>query len=219
MQISESSIKYFQDQLLKWFKLNGRSFPWRNKSATNYIRIISEVLLQRTKAETVANYFNSFIKEFPSWKQLGEASQNDLEEMLKPLGLQKQRAGRLYKLAQEMRKRNGRFPRAKDQVAEMAMMGQYITNAYELFILKKPSPLLDVNMARVLERYFGPRKLSDIRYDPYLQDLSNKIVKHIKYKEINWAILDFGSIICTKKNPKCSNCLLSVKCKFHQSLE
>lgn len=29
-----------------------------------------------------------------------------------------------------------------------------------------PAPYLDVNMARVLERHFGPRKLSDIRYDP-----------------------------------------------------
>ena len=31
-------------------------------------------------------------------------------------------------------------------------------------------------MARVLERYFGPRNLADIRYDPYLQELAHKVV-------------------------------------------
>jgi A/G-specific adenine glycosylase len=93
------------------------------------------------------------------------------------------------------------------------MMGQYITNAFELFILKRASPLLDVNMARVLERYFGKRKLSDIRYDPYLQTLANKIVDHQYSKEINWSILDLGSLICKKTNPLCNNCPLESKCK------
>ena len=50
-------------------------------------------------------------------------------------------------------------------------------------------------MSRVLERFFGKRKLSDIRYDPYLQKLSAIIVEHHKTKEINWAILDFASFV------------------------
>ncbi|MDZ7767114.1 MAG: hypothetical protein U5K00_22330 [Melioribacteraceae bacterium] len=117
-----------------WYEEEGRYFPWRNKSATNYERIISEVFLQRTRAETVDNFFPKFIKKYPSWKQLGKASENELQKALKPIGLYKQRGTRLYKLAQEMKKRKGRFPVKRDRVEEMPMMGQYITNAYELFI-------------------------------------------------------------------------------------
>lgn len=215
MSVSDNSIKYVQDHLIDWFKSNGRSFPWRNKNASNYVKIISEVLLQRTKAETVAVYFKIFIEKYPSWRQLGNATEEDLEIILKPLGLQKQRASRLFKLAQEMKKRNGKFPKSKNQVAEMPMMGQYITNAFELFILKKPSPLMDVNMARVLERFFGPRKLTDIRYDPYLQQLAQRVVNHDEAKNLNWAILDFGSIICKYKAPKCVICALNSKCSFN----
>ncbi len=193
----KEKIQFFQMQLLKWFEVDGRDIPWRKKSVTNYERIISEVLLQRTKAQTVAKYFSTFLKAYPSWKKLGEASQKDLEVILQPLGLYKQRAARLYKLAQEMKRRNGRFPTKRNQVEEMSMMGQYITNAFELFILKKPAPLLDVNMARVLERFFGPRTKADIRYDPYLQELAQKVVNHEKSKEINWAILDLGGLLCT----------------------
>jgi A/G-specific adenine glycosylase len=215
MDVSKSSIQYFQNQLLDWYKSHGRSFPWRNKSASNYVKIISEVLLQRTKAETVAKYFKTFIEKYPSWRQLGNATQEELEGVLYPLGLQKQRASRLFNLAQEMKKRNGHFPKSKNQVAEMPMMGQYITNAFELFILKKPSPLMDVNMARVLERFFGPRKLADIRYDPYLQQLAQRVINHDEAKILNWAILDFGSITCRYKATKCVICSLNTKCSFN----
>ena len=210
--IAKTSIEYFQVKLLEWYSENGRHFAWRNNSATNYERIISEVLLQRTKAETVAKFFPDFIKKYSSWKQLGNATQGELQEALKPLGLYRQRSSRLYKLAQELKRRNGRFPSNRAHVEEISMMGQYITNAYELFILKRPSPLLDVNMARVLERYFGPRKLADIRYDPYLQELAARIVDHPELKEINWAILDFGAIICKARKPKCAECPIKQKC-------
>ncbi|MFM7022382.1 MAG: hypothetical protein ACKOXB_05350 [Flavobacteriales bacterium] len=75
-------------------------------------------------------------------------------------------------------------------------MGQYISNAVELVVYNKPSPLIDVNMARVLERFFGPRKMADIRYDPYLQELAYKVVNHKNAKEVNWAILDFAALVC-----------------------
>jgi A/G-specific adenine glycosylase len=212
--IYETDIEFVQDNLLDWYKDYGRTFPWRNKSATNYELIISEVFLQRTKAETVSKFLPSFLKQYPSWKQLGEATEVELQEIIKPLGLYKQRGSRLYKLSQELKKRKGRFPKERNQVAEIPMMGQYITNAYELYVLKKKSPLLDVNMARLLERFFGERKLADIRQDPYLQTLAYQVVNIEKSKELNWAILDYASLICKKQKPNCSNCLIHSKCKF-----
>ena len=212
--IQQKDIEVFQKKIMMWFEENGRSFPWRNPSANNYHKIISEVLLQRTQATTVSKFFPSFIQKYPSWKKLGLASEPELQEALKPIGLYKQRADRMYKLAQEMKKRKGRFPKSREEVEDMPMMGQYITNAYELFILKKTSPLLDVNMARVLERYFGPRKLADIRYDPYLQNLSKRIVEYHEKNQINWAILDFASLICKKRKPKCGICPMCNRCNY-----
>jgi A/G-specific adenine glycosylase len=68
-------------------------------------------------------------------------------------------------------------------------------------------------MARVLERFFGERKMADIRYDPYLQDLAYRIVAHKNSKEINWAILDFSALIC-KPKPLCSLCMLNSRCTY-----
>jgi A/G-specific adenine glycosylase len=212
--IDESKIEFFQNELLNWFVENGRDFTWRMKSATNYEFIISEVFLQRTKAETVANFLPEFIKRYPSWKTLGEASELELQTILKPIGLFKQRGSRLYKLAQELKLRNGIFPSNRNEVEEIPMMGQYITNAFELYVLKKKSPLLDVNMARILERFFGKRKLADIRHDPYLQTLAYRVVNVEKSKELNWAILDFATLVCKTSQPACDSCCIYKKCNY-----
>jgi len=140
-----------------------------------------------------------------------------LKEFIRPLGLYNQRGTRLYRLAQDLKKRNSRFPKERGQVEEIPMMGQYITNAYELYILCKKVPLLDVNMARLLERFFGERTLSDIRDDPYLQTLAYRVVNVKSSKELNWAILDYASIICKKQNPICTNCSLNSRCQYFAS--
>jgi A/G-specific adenine glycosylase len=106
------------------------------------------------------------------------------------------------------------LPVNREDLEKVPVMGQYIANAVELLIYQRAKPLLDVNMARVLERYFGPRQKVDIRFDSYLQTLAHDIVKHDKSKKISWAILDFAAIICQARMPKCAMCLLSDNCRF-----
>lgn len=204
--------KEFQDFLLSWYKINKRKFPWRNRRLTAYQLIIAETLLQRTKAETISVFYNGFITSFPNWASLANANLKKIENTLKPIGLYRQRAKRLKKLAVEMVRRNGRLPRDRQELETIPYFGQYIANAIELFIFNKRSPLLDVNMARVLERYFGKRIMADIRYDPYLQNLARKVVDHEKSKELNWAILDFAPSICKMRSPQCVTCGLRKRC-------
>lgn len=214
--ISNQDILTFRSHILKWFKKNKRDFPWRKYGLSNYKLIIAEILLQRTKAETISKFYDKFLSYYPSWKSLDNTRKATLEKNLQPIGLYRQRAALLKELAREMTKRNGRLPSKREEIEKLPFAGQYIVNAIFLVIKNQTAPLLDVNMARVLERYFGPRKLADIRYDPYLQDLAWRIVEHKESKKINWGILDFAALTCTAKNPECNNCLLNIKCRYFQ---
>jgi A/G-specific adenine glycosylase len=178
--VTAKNISEFQQTLLNWFDTNGRHFPWRNKRLTQYQIIIAETLLQRTKAGTVSKFYRQFINDFPNWTVLAKANTVTISKYLKPIGLYRQRAKRLKALAAEMVKRKGKLPKDRAELESIPFMGQYIANAVELIIFKKPLPLIDVNMARLLERYFGKRKMADIQYDRYLQKLSYKIVNHQK---------------------------------------
>lgn len=204
-------------KLLCWFEARGRKFPWRDSSVTKYQQVIAEILLQRTRAETVAKIFPKFIENFPSWKHLQSASLSYLQLHLKPVGLWRRRSSSLQALSCAMVKKKGCFPKKRKEIEALPGVGQYIASSVMLFFHGIPEPLLDVNMARVLERVFGPRKLADIRYDSYLQELARKVVQCSKPIQMNWAILDLAATTCLIKNPLCSECPLSSFCLTAQN--
>jgi A/G-specific adenine glycosylase len=186
--------------------------PARGHQAGSFGLIVSEILLQRTRAETVSSFFPKFVREFPSWKKLGNASIWRLRSYLRPIGLWRRRAIGIRALAREMSSRNGRFPKRREEIEALPGIGQYIASAVIMFCHHIPQPLLDVNMARVLERVFGPRRLRDIRYDPYLQKLAQGIVEGEMAPQVNWAILDLGAEVCRRSGPLCGQCPLESIC-------
>ncbi|MDH5603056.1 MAG: DNA cytosine methyltransferase, partial [Cyclobacteriaceae bacterium] len=212
----KNDIKFFQRVLLEWFDINKRDFPWRKEEISNYELILSEILLQRTKAETVAKYYGTFFGKYPDWEKLCTATSRDLEDILKPLGLYTHRTKRLMKIIQEYKDRNGVLPIDKNELQETALSTLYISNAYELMILKQRAPLLDVNMSRVLSRYFYPREVKDVRNDKLIQTLAREVIDVKSCKELNWAILDYAAGVCKSTNPRCMNCGLRNRCRFYE---
>ena len=91
-----------------------------------------------------------------------------------------------------------------DETCLDLMKGQYLDLSF------------DVEQPRVLERYFGTRKLADIRYDPYLQTLSQLVIEFSEPIKLNWAILDLASKICNS-NPLCDVCPIVDGCLSAQS--
>lgn len=205
-------IAAFRKALLGWSRRQGRSFPWRSRRATEYQRIISEVLLQRTRADSVAAIFVDFLRRYPSWRALARAEPEELQELLRPLGLWRRRAVAMSQLSRAVMARKGRFPSDRAELETMPGVGQYVASAVLLFCHNKPEALVDTNMARVLERYFGPRTLADIRYDPYLQKLARDVVGPRSPTAVNWAILDLGALICLPRKPRCDVCPLRRGC-------
>ena len=117
----------------------------------------------------------------------------------------------LKRLAEAVNQRGGHLPSERGEIEALPGVGQYVANAIELIRWGRPRPLLDANMARVLERYFGPRKLADIRYDPYLQQLAHDVVDCDVSLTLNWAILDLASLVC-RSQPACFRCPLWRRC-------
>lgn len=206
-----------QTRLLGWYVTHGRSFPWRNSQVTLFERIVSEVLLQQTTARAVANLYPQFFYQFPDWTTLAEATSADVGNLLKPLGLWRRRAQVLRRLAQTMLAMSGDFPRERQELERLPGIGQYIASAILLFDHGLPEPLLDVNMARVLERYFGCRTKADIRKDEFLQSAARAAVSGESPIETNWAFLDLGALVCRSRQPACHNCPLRNGCFYRRA--
>ncbi len=218
MVVSSARIARFRRHLLAWYAANGRELSWRRPGASTYYRIIAEVFLQRTTVAAVEGFLPRFVGRYSSWRRIAAERRQRLEEVLQPLGLQRRRAASLLQLSEAMSARGGRFPSTRGGIEALPGVGQYIANSIELFAHARSRPLLDVNMARVLERYFGPRRLADIRYDPYLQTLAARVVQGRGAQQANWALLDFAALVCRRGVPPCGSCPLRSGCRTGRSI-
>lgn len=208
-----SSVRSVALRSEKYLEKAGRTFPWRHPNASQFEQVVSEVLLQQTRAETVGSFFPVFLQRFPGWNALAETSEDEIGEVIRPLGIWRRRAKSLRNLAKTVSASGGEFPQARLELEALPAVGQYVANAVELFCHGKPRPLLDAGMARVLERYFGSRDLADIRHDPYLQKLAARVVEAGTPRKVNWGILDIASTFCRPQNPACAGCPLRRGCR------
>lgn len=204
---------WFQGQLKAWHTIHGRDLPWRRAGSTQYEIIVAELLLWRTRAENVAKLYGDFLDKYPGWDVLAEAREEEVRHFLAPLGYV-ERARILIELAQVLADKHD-LDLQRDQLQGLPGIGQYIASVL-LTVWGDREPFLDVNMARVLERFFGPRKLADIRFDPYLQQLSRAVLPAEGVKEFNWAILDLGALVCRSHRPRCTHCPIESECTFAQ---
>lgn len=207
-------IPWFRQRLLLWSKSNLRLFPWREQGRTPYELVVAELLLQRTRAAAVARMYPPFLERFPSWRVLAEATEDDVRPFLRELGLSTVRTATLLRVARTIQAKGGKVPSADFDLEQVKGVGHYTANAILLTVHGKDVPLLDANMARVLERYFGARTHFDIRDDPYLHSLAQLVARGPNSREVNWAVLDLAALVCKPKNPFCLECPLGTKCQF-----
>jgi A/G-specific adenine glycosylase len=210
---SKERVRDFRAQIALWFEREGRRFGWRRGGCPEYETIVTEVLLQRTRAEVVERFRSGFFREFPDWRHLVRRSSR-LELALRPIGLSKRRSTSLRELGMALSKVGFRFPNNREQLEQLPGVGQYVASAIILFVHHGREPLLDSNMARLLERYFGPRRRADIRYDAYLQSLSRAVLARGDPSKLNWGMLDLAAMICVARDPFCVDCPLQAGCRY-----
>ena len=205
----ESRDREIVRRLQSWFDDHGRELPWRHGAMEPWQVIAVEILLQQTRAERIAAFVPAFLADFPSLPALAAVDEQVLAERLATLGLQNRRAARLVALARALLQRDGRVPDSKPELQLLPGVGPYVAAAYMSTVLGEPEPMVDVNMARVIERLYGPRTLSDIRYDPHVNGIAHRLVRlATRPREFNWAVLDLGGAHCKARSPSCRSCPL-----------
>ncbi len=196
---------------MEWYKLYGRDFPWRENKIENkpYKILITEFLLQRTKAETIKKIYSDFFSIYPDLKSLTFSKLENLFEFFNKIGLF-YRAKRLKEISLEIyKKNNGKIPFELNSLLKLKGIGVYIASATLNFGYDIPTPTVDRNVLRVLNR------LNNIRNEIEARDFIMKLYTFGNHKEIAYALIDLGSLLCLNK-PLCNNCYLNKICPKHE---
>ena len=212
--VLQAKINGFVEAILEWYKHNKRDYLfWRNTKNAYYV-LVSEMMLQKTTVKQVQDLIHEFIEQFPTAKDLAEASVQEIEELITPLGMEHKRSVRYKKWAtMVVEKHGGQIPNSEKELIALPGVGQYMANSVLCLAFGKDVPLLDTNIVRILERVFGIKSSkARARTDKKLWDFVRNIIPSGKSRDVNLALLDHGALVCTAKNPKCPICPVNEIC-------
>ena len=209
VDLNKTIEQFFTIALLNWFKSYKRDFPWRSEKAP-YKILIAEKFLQQTTYGHVLKVYEKFLQKFPDMHSLSKSNDKEIAELIKPLGFQNQRARQLVKLSKLLVKdHKGNIPREIEDLMKLPGIGKYIASSVACFAFNQDTPIIDVNVRRVLGRIFSWGNGNDNELFSHLA----KMLPKGKSKEFNWGMIDFSALICSRK-PKCKKCFFNLRCLY-----
>ncbi len=179
------------------------AYPWR-QTRDPWFTLIAEFMLAQTQVARVPSHFVAMTKRFPTPRSCADASQAEVVALWVGLGYNR-RAVALHRCARMICDRfGGRVPSDLGQLRELPGVGPYIARAIRAFAFGEQTGVVDVNIKRVLVRalvgHEAPPKA--------LQALADELVGPRLPREWNLSLMDFGSLVCRARAPRCSECPL-----------
>ncbi|MWG36677.1 hypothetical protein [Halomarina oriensis] len=217
----DKAVEGFLDQmptLLAWLDEHGRDYPWRRASDPWQI-YASEILLQRTRSDAVADIYPEFFAQFPSARCLLEADEEDLRSIVHPLGFVNHRVRTLREAAELCAEVQDEVPADLEALQQPWRVGPYTARACLLFAFDQPMALVDTNTARIVGRVFDYPLPEQPHKSTRVQRLLDALAPDnpALARAFNLALLDLGALVCTSENPNCPACPLAEGCEYAQT--
>lgn len=212
-----------QSIFLNWYQDNKRDLPWRilrkNKLPNPYFIFVSEYMLQQTTVGTVKRKFEEFIIKWPTLNSFASISNDTVLSFWSGLGYYS-RATNLLKSAKFIKKNfNSNIPDDYENLILLPGIGDYTAKAIMGIAFNKPVMPVDTNIERILARFYG-FKQPLIKIKNKLKNKSNFFISKKNSTNLIQAFMDYGSLICTPRNPDCNNCVIKKNCiSFKKNLQ
>ena len=205
-------MNFFNSKTHSWYSLYKRDLPWRN-TRDPYLIWLSEIILQQTRIDQGLAYYCRFADEFPTISALADASEDQILKLWQGLGYYS-RARNLHFTAKLIQKNyNGIFPDNYDTIRSLKGIGEYTAAAIASISFNLEYPTVDGNVFRVLSRFFGISEPIDTgKGKKIFNDLAKELIKGTDPGMHNQALMEFGALQCTPKNPDCNQCPLNQRC-------
>ena len=204
-------INGFAQTLLKWFETYGRELPWRETSDP-YAIWLSEIILQQTQVKQGWDYWQRFMRRWPTVNDLAAASEDEVLREWQGLGYYS-RARNLHYAARQI-VALGHFPDTLEEIKQLKGVGDYTAAAIGSIAFGLPAAVVDGNVYRVLARHFGVETaINSTEGKKEFAALAQSLLPETSAGLYNQAIMDFGAIQCTPQSPKCVVCPLQESCE------
>jgi A/G-specific adenine glycosylase len=197
---------------MRWYDRHQRDLPWRRRAGDPYAQWVAEVMLQQTRVPTVIEYYEPFLRRFPTIQALARARHQEVLKHWEGLGYYR-RALYLHRAAQVVCSKGGQIPTTASELRALPGVGEYTAAAIASIAFNRAEAAVDGNVARVLSRLFGVTDDIGSSIGKHrIRDLAAALLPAKRPGDFNQAWMDLGSMVCTPRSPQCPRCLLASVC-------
>jgi endonuclease-3 len=179
-------------------------------SRTPYTILMATLLSLRTKDENTARVCKRLFVMANTPQQMLEISIEELEQMVKPTGMYRKKAGILQEVSQTLIDRfDSTVPSTKSELLSIKGVGEKTANIVLNNAFGIPTIAVDTHVHRI------PNMLGFIETkteNETQKELSTKVPKEY-WNRLNFVIVSFGQTVCLPRSPKCEGCLIERYCK------
>ena len=178
----------------------------------DYELVIAVMLSAQTTDKSVNAVTPILFEKYPSLDDLNNASLEEIEEVLKPIGLYKNKAKNLKGIVKDLIERfNYVVPSDKEQLMTLPGVGNKTAGVIRAEIFQIPDLPVDTHILRISKRL----KLAKKDDEPIdVERKLKKIIPEERWIKSHHQLIHFGRYYCIARSPKCENCKISDMCIY-----
>lgn len=191
-KLTPAMVKQFRAMVYQYYQAHGRTFAWRGEISP-YRVVVSEVMLQQTQTDRVAQKFDDFITQFPDFQTLAAAPFDHVLRLWKGLGYNR-RAQALQKIARLVVDQHaGVLPDEPIILQTFPGLGPATAASVVAFAYNKPTVFIETNIRTVFIYTFF-RTQTQVK-DVDILPLVEQTLDCEEPRQWYYALMDYGVML------------------------
>ncbi|SFL71653.1 endonuclease III [Salibacterium qingdaonense] len=182
---------------------------------SNAFELLIAVVLSAQCTDALVNKVTpELFKKYKEPQDYLDASQEELEQDIRSIGLYRNKAKNIKKLSASLLEQfGGEVPRSREELMSLAGVGRKTANVVASVAFKTPAIAVDTHVERVSKR------LGICRWKDNVREVEETLMKKVPEEE--WAdthhrLIFFGRYHCRARDPQCTSCPLLHLCREGQ---
>jgi A/G-specific adenine glycosylase len=199
-----------------WYEHEHRDLPWRAPGYPAWGTLVSEFMLQQTPVARVIPRLELWLERWPTPADLAAVPPGEAVRAWDRLGYPR-RALALHGAATAIAERHGNVvPRDVDALLALPGVGPYTARAVAAFAYGVRTPVVDVNVRRVLARAVEGRGEAGPAQTRRELDLMERLLPAdpARARLVNAGVMELGQTVCTARAPRCDTCPIAGLCAW-----
>ena len=178
----------------------------------DYELLIATVLSAQTTDKRVNMVTDILFNKYKSIKELSEADNNDIEDIIRPIGTFRKKSVYIHEITNKLYNDGYDYiPNDRKYIESLPGVGHKTANVFLSNIYNEPAIAVDTHVSRVSKRLKVAKEKDDVN------TIEKKLMKSVpkdRWSKTHHQLVLFGRYKCKAINPMCDDCLIKDYCGY-----